>query len=179
MIRYKTHSDNDEYIIIGIKTNISTLVFSEIDMPEKIKEELDDIYYGSHQYQDDNKYNGDVVIKKDSMLGEYLLNRFNEGNEDFNITHEKIRNALNIAMFEENEIFNSILPLFKNLVSERYENLKYNYDINVLNYIMSNSDFQIYIDKLTGKYQGRDDLIYDNGYYKLNLYNETKKQKKY
>lgn len=85
-------------------------------------------------------------------------------------------------MFEEDEISSLIFPLFKNLEGGRIDKLKEKYDENILDYIAKRNDFKLYIDKLTGTYQGREDLIYDNGLSKKNLYNENKKdnkQKKY
>lgn len=181
MIRYKTHPDNEEYLVIGIKTNISMLLFSG-EVPKVIEEELEKIYYGSLIYLNDSNFNGDVTIKKDCMLGEYILTEYKNGNEDLNITHEKIRDALNIAMFEGNEIFNLIFPLFKNLESGRFNELQEKYDKDVLNYILKRNNFKLYIDKLTEKYKGKEELVYDNDLRMRNLYIENKKdnrQKKY
>lgn len=93
MIRYKTHPDNDNYILIGIRTNISMLLYS-YNIPPKIEEELQEIYYGSLKYLNNSDFTGDIAIRKDSLLGEYILTEYDYGNEDLNITHEKIRNAL-------------------------------------------------------------------------------------
>lgn len=175
MIRYKTHPDNENYILIGIKTNIAMLLFSN-RLDGKIEEELEEIYYGSLKYLNYNDFTGDIAIKKDSLLGEYILTEYSDSNEDLNITHEKIRNALDIAMFEEDEISNLIFPLFKNLVSGKINELEEIYNKDVLEFISKRNDFKLYIDKLTGTYQGRDDLIYDNGIFKMNLYEELKKE---
>ena len=177
MIRYKTHPDNNNYILIGIRTNISMLLYS-YNIPPKIEEQLEEIYYGSLKYLNNSDFTGDIAIRKDSLLGEYILTEYDYGNEDLNITHEKIRNALDIAMFEEDEISSLIFPLFKNLEGGRIDKLKEKYDENILDYIAKRNDFKLYIDKLTGTYQGRVDLIYDNGLIKKNLYEESKKENK-
>ena len=177
MIRYKTHPDNNKYLVIDIKTNISTILFSN-NIPKNIEEELEHIYYGSLAYLNDSDYTGNIVIRKNSLLGEYILTYYCEGNDDLNITHEKIRDALNIAMFEEDDISNLIFPLFKNLVSGKIDELLEKYDKNIINYIAKRNDFKLYIDKLTGSYHGKQDLIYDNVLVKKNLYEEFQKKNK-
>ena len=52
--------------------------------------------------------------------------------ENFYITHEKIRNALNIAMIGENKTSKLFFSLFKNLEKGKTNQLQEEYDKNVL-----------------------------------------------
>ena len=105
------------------------------------------------------------AIRKDSILGYYILNLPSDKvyNYDNIITFEKITNALNIAIFENNPIYIKLIELFRSQVTASKDIIEYKYGLDVLNYIIENNDFKSYLQKVNGTYESTKYLVYETG----------------
>lgn len=109
--------------------------------------------------------NKKYAIRKDSILGNYILSLPSDKvyNYDDIITFEKITNALNIAIFENNPIYIKLIELFRSQVTASRDIIEYKYGLDVLNYIIENNDFKSYLQKVNGTYEPTKYLVYENG----------------
>lgn len=157
----KTCSDNSEFLelheydIMCLPTNGSKIVETEkSNFISKIRE-YKDRPYGNKKY----------AIRKDSILGNYILNLPNDKvyNCDNIITFEKITNALNIAIFEDNSIYLKLIELFRNQVAASKDIIEFKYGLDVVNYIIEHDDFKSYLKKVNGTYEPTKYLVYDKG----------------
>lgn len=180
---FKTNRDNNDYIMINAKIDLGMLIFED-KITEKIKNEVGFIYSSLFKYEYDMKcsYISDIAINKNSDLVKFLIEKasvYNFGNEDLIVDYDKVVNALNIAIFEENPIAKSILPLFKNQVSGKKDELVEQYNKEVIEYILENEDFNYYIENINGTYKPEEYIVYENGEFtKKILLTEPKKFKK-
>lgn len=180
MIDIRTNSDNSEYLVIS-RCGVGTL-FIEDKVPQEIKKIAKKAYYGIIKFEKE-KYISEVSIKKDSELGNYLLHTedIKVYNDDIYVTYEKVVNSFNIAIFESNPISEKILPLFKKQISGTRNKLLENYDVETIDYILSNPNFCTYLDKINGEYEADSEqnecVVYENDKCSIQNFNDEKSSK--
>lgn len=157
-----TCEDNDEYIEIN-KFDIFVLAntIENYDIEKENQQMLSKVL----EYEKaNNKYIDKIAIRKDSLLGKYILNlpKGKVCNFDNIITFEKVTNALNIAIFEINPIAKKlIVPFMKQACGDKIDLIK-EYGDETVNYIISNSNFNMYIQKFNGTYSPKKYYVYEN-----------------
>lgn len=152
MVIFETFEGDSNYIEISY-SNLLMITTLEERKNIDIAQEAYKISWDLNDYARKNNlgYISAVAIRKDSTLGQFLLNHPNRDkymNRDSLITYNDIVNALNIAMFEDNEIVSKILPLFKNREHDFIDELAKTYSQDVLDYIVNNKDFGDYLSKI-------------------------------
>lgn len=168
MVVFETFEGDNDYIEIRY-TDLMMIVTFEERKNNDIAQETYKIHWALNEYtrKNDLRFIGAIGIRKDSILGKFILNNKNREryvNKDLLITYDNIVNALNIAMFEDNEIVKDILPLFKNREQGFYDELSKKYDDSVLKYIMNNRSFGRYLSKIDGKTEYKPSMYgYENG----------------
>ena len=144
---------NDEYLEYDCLKDTSELVSQlkgkDIDktvLQEFIKQDIALFDYSKKIRKSITK----LVIRKDSIIGEYLLSCKDEDrvlNSSKYIDYDKVVNAFNVSIFSSNlEMSKSIYPLFMNKVEGTYQNLSNKYDFNTIDYIIANPSFKAYLD---------------------------------
>lgn len=144
---------NDEYLEYDCLKDTSELVSQlkgkDIDktvLQEFIKQDIALFDYSKKIRKSITK----LVIRKDSIIGEYLLSCKDEDrvlNSSKYIDYDKVVNAFNVSIFSSNlEISKSIYPLFMNKVEGTYQNLSNKYDLATIDYILANSSFKSYLE---------------------------------
>lgn len=188
MVSFKSNKDNDEYIMIDVLTGIGVLLANRDKylVSDDVFNEISDIYFTAfdREVRKELKWNdiGTIALRKDSLLGQYLINNADDvkiQNMDLYISYEKVVNALNIAMFENDcKISNKILPLFKEQISGIKDELETYCSRNVIEYILKNNDFKTYIEKYNGEYKPDEYIVYEEGeIFRKDLVNSKNKLK--
>lgn len=126
MVTFKINRDNNDYIMINSKINLGLLIVDN-KIPEDIKKEAGFIYSSILKYEHETKsdYISDIAISKNTNLVEFLIEKasvYDFNNEDLMVDYDKVVNAFNVAIYEDNPIAKEILPLFKNQVSGKKMN---------------------------------------------------------
>lgn len=178
IFRYSTNKDNEDYLMVNVRKDLDGL-FTE-SIPENIKKETEQIVSIFSQYQKENNdtFFQKIALRKDSVLGKFILSHpeifFND--DDY-ISYDKIVNAYNVAVFEnDDKMANKILPLFKSRMSGMKEEFS-SFPEKVISYISRNFDFYYYLNSKDNVYQY---LVYEDGTYqrKSLIPNHKMKQKK-
>lgn len=180
MINFKTVKDNEEYIIFNGKKGLEYLIKDD-QIKEKIKVVASSIYFDTFKYENENKIPSisEIAIRVDSVIGIFLMENDLIYSENLIVSYNKIINAFNIAIFENNPIVKSILPLFKNQISGKKDELIGTYSSEVIEYILNNDDFNYYIERLNRTYQPKEYIVYENGEFtKRILLNDVKNRAK-
>ncbi len=180
MVFFKTNIDNDEYITID-KTYLLQLVVSD-KRPKNIRDEANNIFAEALAYQKTNRvtYISEIQIKKDSLLGKYLLENGMSNeiiNEDLYVYYEDVVNAFNIAIFENNSVSHILSRLFKEREEGSTIELSKKYGTEVIDYIANNKDFEIYLKKIDGIYEPEEYIVYEDGEFSKKTLLTNKKQK--
>lgn len=168
-----TNGINKDYLMINVKLHVGALIFRE-DLDEEISKEIKAIYFGLFTYEKNTSKSylrEDVAVKKDSTLGSWLLENC-ENADDF-ITFNKVTNAMNIAIMEENiKMSNKIMPLFKRQVEGKKDEFK-DENPTVINYILNNPSLEDFL----GINDDKEFLVYEDGTFdKRKLTKEKEKQ---
>lgn len=157
----KTARDNEEYLLLGSKSNVYFLTDTECG---EIQKEMDNLWRAVIDYESKSKdMILDIVVRKDSLLGKYLLSSSKVENLDDVFYYEDVIDALNIAIFENNPIFKQIIPLFQNQIEGCKDKLSRIYGSEVIEYISKNNDFDVYLKQVNNKYKPNQYLVYENG----------------
>lgn len=163
MFRYCSNKDNDDYLMIDIRGDFGNLIME--DIPQNIQKEIRQAFLDFFQYQKENesKVLETVALRKDSVLGQFILSSSDLFfNDDNYISYEKVVNAYNIAVFEnDDKMANKILPLFKNRMSGMKEEFS-DFPEKVISYISRNADFYHHLKSKDNIFQY---LVYEDGIY--------------
>ena len=167
MLNFKTHIDNKNYLLFDGIITLSCLMADD-EIPDNIKNIAGTIFSDIFEYERNNRLEhiSDIAIRKDSILGKFLIERASEFkfcNKDLIVSYEKVVNAFNIAIYENNAIAKEILPLFRNKVSGIKEKLQKEYGFEIIEYILNNDDFYYYLEVIEGKYNPQEYFVYENG----------------
>ena len=112
-----------------------------------------------------------------------IISYDNIRNEDSFIYFNQIKNAMNIAIYQGNEIYKQIIPLFRNEGSSSKEELAKKYDERILDYILTNDNF----DKFLREYENTEEelekepteyVVYENGEFSIQTFYQKQKQYK-
>jgi len=174
MITFKDNKDNNEYIIMNIHIDGGVLVASDI-LPVLVANEIEKMYLSLPSFEQEiGKYISEVSFRKDSLLGEWLLNNYNQKKIIYDskyISVPKIEQAMAISMLECNRIIDKIIPLLNAKVTGDIGELMDVYDKDALNYILEHDNYEEYIyQSNSGRYiqkevDNKEYIVYENGKY--------------
>jgi len=183
MITFRNNKDNNEYLMINALVDGGILIVSD-NLPTDVLNEIQKMYFELFTFQKELNQNklikktrvDEVAFKRNSLLGQWLMKNYDQKKiiyKDLFIYYEKVVNALNIAIFEDNEIAKKIIPLFKNQVNgDKYDLLK-EHDEEVLDYILNCDNFY---EKIEGKEKELEEyIVFENGEYKKIVLSTGKK----
>ncbi len=182
MLKFNRNFYDDNYLMIDVKSDLCSFVTDEnLNIPCDVKKEAMFIYSDWFSYEENLMYekekiiNHKIAIRCDSNLGGYLLSNFdnvNIINDDLNVSYEKVVSALDIAIFEDKcKLVNKIMPLFKGRVSGFKGELIGKYDEAVLDYILNNPDYKMYLEKMD--YECKEFIVYEDGFYSKKTLGKT------
>lgn len=182
MLKFNRNFYDDNYLMIDVKSDLCSFVTDEnLNIPCDVKKEAMFIYSDWFSYEENLMYekekiiNHKIAIRCDSNLGGYLLSNFdnvNIINDDLNVSYEKVVSALDIAIFEDKcKLVNKIMPLFKGRVSGFKSELIGKYDEAVLDYILNNPDYKMYLEKMD--YECKEFIVYEDGFYSKKTLGKT------
>ena len=180
MVKFRTNVDNDEYITIN-KSDLMLIVVMD-ENPQEIKDIANDIFCETLIFQKNNRvpYISEIEIKKDSLLGRYLLeNSMTKKirNEDLYIYYSDVVNAFNIASFENNKIMHILLGMFRRRIEGSTLDLSDIYGAELIEYISNHKDFNMYLEKLDGTYKTKEYIVYEDGEFSKKTLLSKEKQK--
>ena len=169
-----TPKDNRDYLLF--KNKIALYFFNMDNAPLNVFHEWSNLMKAADKF---GTAATDIVIKKDSLIGNYLMSLFGQQIMDMEnfIDYSKVVSAMNIAIFEGNPISEKLIVLFKNQVSGEAVDLERKYGVEVVKYIKENSDFDFYIGNVSGNYCPKEYLVYENGVLSKKTIVEVQKQK--
>lgn len=186
MVFIETNKENSNYLSIR-RSDIGMILLNSENIPDNISKIVSIMYSHMPTFEKrvTNSYISQICIRKDSELGKYLLNTSDIDviYEDENVSYEKVVNAFNIAIYEDDFIFDQIYPLFKNQISGKRDELITKYGKDTIDYILSNPNFQEYLDKKNEYYafsiqNSKNYIVYENDEYKVKkLASNTSNQK--
>lgn len=175
MVFIETNKENSNYLSIR-RSDIGMILLNSENIPDNISKIVSIMYSHMPTFEKrvTNSYISQICIRKDSELGKYLLNTSDIDviYEDENVSYEKVVNAFNIAIYEDDFIFDQIYPLFKNQISGKRDELITKYGKDTIDYILSNPNFQEYLDKKNEYYafsiqNSKNYIVYENDEYKV------------
>lgn len=172
----KTCRDNKKYITLN-KAWTLALVICEDTTPNNIFDLANIIHNEAIKFEKESGYIGEIAIRKDSELGQFLLNSNIIDNDDFDISCKKVMNAFNIAVFEDNPIAIEILSLFKNQINGTKKELMKSQKESILDYILEHDDFQFYLDTKRGNYTPVEFAVYENDCFSKRILTSCSKEK--
>lgn len=180
MVKFRTNIDNDEYITIN-KSDLMILVVME-ETPQEIKDLANDIFVETLDFQKNNRvpYITEIELRKDSLMGKYLLeNGISKKirNDDLYVYYNDVINSYNIASFERNSVMHLLLCMLRERVEGYTFNLSKKFGSDVINYISNNKNFNVYLEKLDGKYKPKEYIVYEDGEFSKKVLKTNQKQK--
>lgn len=173
MIKFSDNKDNSEYLMINRSLGIGILLVSEIT-PIAVYNELSQMYFNSHQFESKlpenkvmkNTRADNIAFRKDSLLGIWLLENYDQEKiiyENQFVYYEKVVNALNIALYENNDIADKIMPLFQTRLTGSKKELIKQYEEEVIDYILTHDNFYEWINK--DERESVEYIVFENGEY--------------
>lgn len=186
MIRYSIDKVMPEYINMD-REGLFYLHVEKKDVFGEVQPEISEMVnsIGIFEYnaresleQIGSRFIREFKIRKDSLLGKYLIactddkEIVNEIEHEY-ISFEHIRNALDIAMFnDDSKITNKILTLYQNRCQGSKENLlkKFPYYETTLNYILENYNLDKYLARLDCEQESF--VVYEEGNWSIKKRNE-------
>lgn len=160
---FYTNKENDNYLMIE-KQDLYLIL--GMDINENLYNEVISMIRATKDYSRNHKnvYVEEIGVSKENIVAKFLSNNTtNIINYDLEVDISKIENALCISIYEKNPISNEIISLFRNQVCGNKNVLSKEYNEDVINYILSNDDFNYYVKNLKGKYNPKFYVIYENG----------------
>lgn len=181
MITFKNNKDNHEYLIMNIRTVGGILLFGEI-LPTFTSLELEKMYFQLPSFEKEIGHHvSEVTFRKDSLLGNWLMENFDQqkiiyenscAQLDSYISHEKIENAIAIAILENNKIVDKIIPLFSNNATGDKRQLLEEYEEDVLDYILEHGDFRAWSESANKEIEQY--VVFEDGKYSKKLLSTEK-----
>lgn len=175
-LNYSVSKENDQYLMLKGGFFFDYLMIDEdVILDDDMCGELYHLFHAIEVYERKNRrtFSDEVAILRNSRLGQYL-ETYTDGeniiNEDCYVSHSKVVGAYDIATDKENfKMSNRILPLFKARVEGTKQELMEIYSEEVLDYILSHSNYEKYLDSLSNPLPFVDDVsyIYDEKQRKL------------
>lgn len=137
-------SDINDYIKFKVDNKILNYIHG-IGVPEEISEEFYDLWIREFKRKD--YYEEELFFPKDSDIGKWLVEE-QENKNDKMITFEKVRNAMEVAIYQDDaKMTNKIIPMFQKRIEGTREELMSERNREVLDYIIENSSFEDFLEK--------------------------------
>jgi len=179
-MKFKTNKDNSSYMMVNVMGDFPALLFdNELEIPEAVREKIDEMYF--HYMASKLNKQIEVAIPKESLVGEFLLNNYDNKkiiNLDEYISYDDIVNAYNIAVYDDNcKMSNRLFFLFKERNSGFVSELKEQKDEKAINYILEHRDFDMYLKKRYNEYEPSEYLVYENRGFSSKILLEKEKVK--
>lgn len=172
----KTCYDNSDYL----ELHEHDIFYLPLKYASKeVEEDKNNLISKIKEYRKTYKTNFKCAVRKDSILGNYIISMPSDDvyNYDEMITYEKLTNALNIAIFENNPIYLELIELFRKQIVGPKKIVAFEYGLNIVNYILKNYDFKSYLKKMNGIYEPDKYLVYENDELSLRTLLVNDKQK--
>lgn len=163
MSRFYSNKENNKYLMIS---KFQMFLFISSDVPKYMKDEVSKTLAAIQKYEKENHnvHVMEIAVKKTEALANYFLHtKTSIVNDDLRVNYDKVVNAFNIALFQDDPISKEIYPLFKQQVSGEKQTLIKKYDEKVINYILENNDFKYYLSLINGQYNPSEYVVYENG----------------
>ena len=169
MVKFYTNRDNSDYIMLDVGRSIYNLATnSHYKLSKDAYDEVRDIWLKSFRTDSIVEIGvfNEVAIHKNSILAKYLLEHSNHKNVinlDEYVSYDKVVNALNIAMFQDDcKMSNKIYELFRQRTSGFKDDLEQlGYCSKVIDYILNNNNFMVYLEKSTSEYVPSSYVVYE------------------
>lgn len=175
--------ENPNYILVEVKHELLTLILrlNEKGIDLKVLKEMQFIHEKLFEFEEQVGYYLDyATIKKDSIVGEYLINHIDGRdiiNESLFISLKKINNALRVALFENNEeMVHSLFSMINRREVGTYNQLKKYYSEETLKYILEHDSFQEYLQKFNNIKEEKQYIVYEDGEYFQKSFHEKSKK---
>jgi len=182
MIKFRSNKDNPDYLIWHIRFDGAQLIMGEI-LPTYVQNELEQMYFDSFEYQNEinrriigRELVNEISFRRDSLLGKWLIHNYDQKKivyEDEFIDYKKVQNALNIAIFECSPIAERIIPLFRQKINGSKEELKNEYEEELLDYILTHDDFDAWVSE--EEKEPTEYFVYEDGEYSKKVLSTGKK----
>ena len=173
MIKFSDNKDNREYLMINSKVDLGILLASNIT-PIFVYNEIQQMYFNLYQFESKlpenkimkNTRADNIAFRKDSLLGIWLLENYDQEKiiyENQFVRYEKVVNALNVALYENNKISEKIMPLFQERVNGSKKELIKQYEEEVIDYILTHDNFYEWINR--DEKEPVEYIVFENGEY--------------
>lgn len=168
-IKYRFNENDDSYMKVDYEG--LSIFMLDLDVPRDVYVEVSDIYLSVFKFMQNCKnkesLGREITIRADSALAKWLISNTdgkNIINIDEYISYDKIVNALLVATYQDNEkMANKLIPLFKERKSGTRDELGEYCSLQVIDYILKNSNFDRYLDSLGGNSKVDNECLYQNG----------------
>ena len=181
MIRFR--EIDDEYLEYDCLKDTAEFMFqlNDNNVDDTVLKELINQNFALFDYnRNKNKTTSRLAIKKESLVGKYLLSCQDESrvlNTSRYIDYDKIVNAFNISIFSNNlEMSKLIYPLFVNRVEGTSTDFSDSYNSETINYILANTSFKEYLKEIDEiKKESTYHVVYEDGKFFLKEFEHKNK----
>lgn len=184
---FESNIDNDEYIMINIHEllPLAEMIQQNYNDSIEISKEVYNIFNQLHKEVLVNNFGhiSHIAIRKDSLLGQFLIKNtdFNKiYNKDLIVSYEKVCNAYLVATYENNcKMANKISIFLKGQIEGTKQELINKENQNseeVVNYILKNDNFKLYIEKMNGEYKPKEYIVYENEIFSKKILSKEKQK---
>ena len=183
---YRSLKENPDYIVLGNRDDFFELI-SERRILEntQVEDMIKTMYYSLYLFEQESKLGYvdlEFVIRKDSFLGMFMLNNPDMFIDDANyISYDKVIGSYLISSYQEqSKMNNKIFRLLKERKTGTKQELMSEHSEYVLDYILENSDYNMYLRKLDEKVidTNKKYIVYEDDYYSIRNFENNKNSQK-
>lgn len=183
---YRRLKEDDGYIVLGTREDLFALMTDRKIMENRqVEDMVKTMYYSLYLFEQESKLgyvNLEFLIRKESFLGMYMLNNPDTFiDEDNYISYDKVVGAYLISSYQEQaKMNNKIFRLLKDRKSGTKEELLKEHSEYVLDYILENPNYELYLRNLDEKIisTNKQYIVYECGFYSVKSFEKANQKVK-
>lgn len=183
---YRRLKEDDGYIVLGTREDLFALMTDRKIMENRqVEDMVKTMYYSLYLFEQESKLgyvNLEFLIRKESFLGMYMLNNPDTFIDDDNyISYDKVVGAYLISSYQEQaKMNNKIFRLLKDRKSGTKEELLKEHSEYVLDYILENPNYELYLRNLDEKIisTNKQYIVYECGFYSVKSFEKANQKVK-
>lgn len=183
---YRSLKEDNNYIIVGTRNDFFEIISDKrILENSQVEDMIKTMYFSLYLFEMESKLGYvdlELIVRKDSCLGMFMLNRPDMFIDDDNyISYDKVMGAYLVSSYEEkSKMNNKIFKLLKDRKSGSKQELMKEHNEQVLDYILENPDFDLYLKKSDGKILevNKKYIVFEDDYYSIKSFEKCSSNQK-
>lgn len=183
---YRSLKEDESYIVLGHKEDFFEMISDKRLLENtQVEDMVKTMYYSLYLFGTESKQgyiNLEFVIRKDSVLGMFMLNNPDIFiDDDSYISYDKVVGAYLISAYQEQaKVNNKIFRLLKDRQTGTKQELMEYHSEYVLDYILDNPDYNLFLQNQDGKIirTTKKYLVYEDDNYSIKSFENQKEIQK-